>query len=138
MAGIEKRARAAYPEEACGLLVGAVARSDGGAVLRNVFDAIPAANIATGSRRDRYAIDPGQIVLEDSRARAMGLAILGVWHSHPDRPATPSRRDIDAAWEDWSYLIVSLGLQAEKTRSWRILRGHAREEPLKSGATSGR
>jgi proteasome lid subunit RPN8/RPN11 len=47
--------------------------------------------------------------------------VLGVWHTHPDHPATPSETDRAAAWSGWSYLILSVvrGELAE-LRSWRL------------------
>ncbi|MGH8508908.1 MAG: Mov34/MPN/PAD-1 family protein, partial [Gammaproteobacteria bacterium] len=67
----------------------------------------------------------------DRDARARGLEIVGVWHSHPDHPAEPSETDRAAAWEGWSYLIVSVardGINA--IRSWRRDAGQFYEEDV--------
>ena len=66
------------------------------------------------------------------RARAAGLDIVGVYHTHPDHPAEPSAYDRDTAAPEWSYVIASVrkGKVAD-VRSWCVrgpggrLRGRA-------------
>jgi proteasome lid subunit RPN8/RPN11 len=51
----------------------------------------------------------------------MGLMLLGFYHSHPDHPAEPSQFDLDHAWPNLSYLIVSVRQgQPKEARSWRL------------------
>ena len=51
----------------------------------------------------------------------MGLQLLGFYHSHPDHPAEPSQFDLDHAWPNLSYLIVSVRQgQPKEARSWRL------------------
>ena len=61
----------------------------------------------TERARDRYLLDPADIVRADRDARARGLDIVGFWHSHPDHPARPSQFDTDHAWVDYVYVIVN-------------------------------
>jgi proteasome lid subunit RPN8/RPN11 len=69
---------AAYPNEACGLIV-----ADGKkAIVRNCR------NISERPR-EQFLIDP-----EDYIAAADMGEVIGVWHSHPDRPAQPSEADM--------------------------------------------
>ena len=52
---------------------------------------------------------------------ADGLEIVGVWHSHPNSPAVPSTIDLENAWAEISYLILSISSDGETdTRSWRL------------------
>ncbi|MDJ0951442.1 MAG: M67 family metallopeptidase [Alphaproteobacteria bacterium] len=90
---IEEAARAAWPEECCGLLAGRRGPDASIEILR----AVPAPNIAA-ERARRFEIDP-QLWLDLRRQLAGGPdAILGLYHSHPDGAALPSPRDAAAAW----------------------------------------
>jgi len=113
---------AAYPHEACGLLIGTRRPDDGGS---DVVDAFHARNLNEERPGDRYQLDPVDHFAAEGQARAAGLEVIGVWHSHPDHPAQPSETDRSAAWEGWSYLIMSVTPEGvTETRSWR-LRGEA-------------
>jgi proteasome lid subunit RPN8/RPN11 len=102
-ARIDAWVRAGYPEEVCGLLVGACVGS-----LTTVTRAVRAPNLAREHRGERYELDPVAFVVTDRGARAEGLSIVGVWHSHPEHPPVPSQADRLAAWADLSYLIVQV------------------------------
>ncbi len=94
--------RAAHPHEACGLLFG----TREGASLE-VASASVAANVAAEPRR-RFEVDPAHLVAAQRAARHGGPAILGVWHSHPDGPARPSRADRAGVTDpDWVWIIVA-------------------------------
>ena len=90
----------AYPDEGCGVLVGTMSneRVEIVAVTRG-------RNLNTERSRDRYVLDPADIIEADREARARGLDIVGYWHSHPDHPAQPSQFDTDHAWTDYVYII---------------------------------
>jgi proteasome lid subunit RPN8/RPN11 len=92
----------AYPDEGCGVLIG---RFDGQRAV--VIDASSGTNTNTVRSRDRYLLDPADIVRADRDARGRGLDIVGFWHSHPDHPARPSPFDTDHAWVDYVYVIVN-------------------------------
>lgn len=95
-----RRARAAYPREACGVLVGETRGED-----RIVHRLVPAENRWEG-RDDRYLVDPGTLRrLMDEEAEG-GDRILGFWHSHPDAEPVPSETDRELAWPWYLYLIV--------------------------------
>jgi proteasome lid subunit RPN8/RPN11 len=89
------------------------------------------ARLAALSERDRFELDPADWVRADDAARADGLDIVGIWHSHPDHPAEPSETDRLAAHEGYSYLIVNVtrdGVGA--MRSWRLAEQRFHEESL--------
>ena len=58
-------------------------------------------------------------MLAMKRARAEGLDLVGVYHTHPNHPAVPSEYDRSVAQPEWSYVILSVrpGEVAE-VRSW--------------------
>jgi proteasome lid subunit RPN8/RPN11 len=129
-AELAARIVAGYPHETCGLLVGR-ASGTGGAVEARVERVVEARNLNTARARDRFELDPADWVRADDAARADGLDIVGIWHSHPDHPAEPSETDRLAAHEGYSYLIVNVtrdGVGA--MRSWRLAEQRFHEESL--------
>ena len=100
---IEAACEAAYPEEACGLLVG---RWTGAAA--RVSEVHASANVAE-SRRCAFEVDPHLLLSLYKRLRQGDESMLGVYHSHPDGSAEPSPRDLDRAWQpELIWLIVAL------------------------------
>lgn len=105
----------AFPEECCGVLVGA----DG--PRRAVARAVPAENRRTAERARRYLIDPVALRDVERAADAEGLQVIGFYHSHPDHPARPSGFDREHAWPWYSYLIVPVtSAGARAPRAWRL------------------
>jgi proteasome lid subunit RPN8/RPN11 len=114
----------AYPREACGVLVG---RRRGDSI--DVDDVLPAGNLA--ARADRFELDPGDLVAADRDARARGLDLVGVWHSHPDAEARPSPADVDGAFGGWAHVIASIaGGALAELRAFRIQDGRVDEETI--------
>jgi proteasome lid subunit RPN8/RPN11 len=121
---LERWAGSGYPLETCGLLIGRR-----GEDLTEVVDVTHARNIHNERAHDRFELAPEDLLHGDSTARAAGLDIVGVWHSHPDHPAFPSETDRSFAWEGWSYVIVSvLAGQPRELRSFRLRNGQFEEE----------
>jgi proteasome lid subunit RPN8/RPN11 len=123
-------ARAGYPRETCGLLVGS---SD--ATTTRVIAATRARNLDRERAHERFELDPRDLLATDRAARAEGRDIVGVWHSHPDHSAEPSDLDRRAAWNGWSYLIVAVTTcGASEMRSWRLAHDRFVEETLHRSA----
>jgi proteasome lid subunit RPN8/RPN11 len=99
-AQIEAEARAAYPRECCGLLVG---QRRGERI--EIFLAHPASNIA--ERDDRFEIDPQVQFALLHALRGSGREIVGCYHSHPNGRAEPSRTDTAAASERGFIWLVA-------------------------------
>lgn len=97
-------ARAAAPEEACGILAG---RAEGAS--RVVAQAIPVRN-AHEEPRVGYRLDPEEqlraiLRIEDDPS----LELVGFYHSHPQGPAAFSATDrAEASWPGASYLLATL------------------------------
>lgn len=115
---IRRHAAASYPNECCGALIGP-ARLDAGGV--KVIEAHPLPNATREGARRRFLVHPDEYRAAEGRAREAGAALIGFYHSHPDAPARPSQYDLDHAWPNLSYVIVTVaaGLPAE-LRSWRL------------------
>lgn len=107
---IEAAGEAAYPREACGLLVG---HDAGGAVV--VDSVVPSTNIAAAD--DEFEVDPQVRFDTERRLRGCAARVVGLYHSHPDHPALPSSRDRARAWEpELIWLITPVdGGQAGQT-----------------------
>jgi proteasome lid subunit RPN8/RPN11 len=159
MEAVRRHAEEGYPLEICGFLVGA-AEGEGRRVreawpVRNAWEDDPEQRAgmlaamekgggSAGAERweqfsaeRRFLVSPRDILASMKRAREAGLDLVGLYHTHPEHPAVPSDFDRDAAWPDWSYLILSVreGRVAEE-RSWvlaeeerRFMEEEVREEP---------
>ncbi|GAB4136385.1 MAG: hypothetical protein Tsb0016_00720 [Sphingomonadales bacterium] len=106
---IAQAARAAWPAEACGLLIGT--RNADGAVI--VHHLMVTANVLAGHAHDRFEIATEVLLNAHRTARAAGQAVVGHFHSHPSGDASWSATD--AAWAHEPgviWLIQALGAQA--------------------------
>ena len=103
----------AYPEEACGFLLGPW---DGRpAERRTVRSVREAPNARTEERTHRFVIPAPQVLAMERELEGTGEAIVGYYHSHPDHPAVPSEFDRDHAWPGLVYLVLA------------VRQGHAQE-----------
>ncbi|MEL6430258.1 MAG: M67 family metallopeptidase [Planctomycetota bacterium] len=98
LARLARMTRRHAPAEACGLLLG---RSSD-VVLR----AVRCRNRAADPRR-AFEVDAGHWVRWELWAARRGLSVVGVWHSHPEGPARPSRADVLGAPDGlWSLIVA--------------------------------
>jgi proteasome lid subunit RPN8/RPN11 len=113
LVALRRHAARVYPNECCGALLGPAP----GRVTR----AFPLDNTFPDQQRRRFLVGPDEYRRAEVRAGDMGLELLGFYHSHPDHPAEPSQFDLDHAWPNLSYLIVSVRQgQPKEARSWRL------------------
>ena len=92
-----------YPYECCGLLLG---RFEADA--KFVQETYPISNAREESaKRNRFLIQPEELMRGERYARSKELEVVGFYHSHPDSPARPSQYDLEHAWPTYSYIIVS-------------------------------
>jgi len=106
-------AESTYPDECCGILLGRITAD--GRTLVEIWQAENNWDAATDFDSDeklttkrRYAIAPELLLQAQRWARDRSLSIIGIYHSHPDSPAVPSECDLKYAWQEYSYLIVSV------------------------------
>ena len=115
-ASIRAHAAQDYPHECCGFLVGAF--SEGTVTVARTQ---PAANTRTDSPRNRFEINPADLMRVDRLARQDGLTVVGFYHSHPDAPARPSEFDREHAWPTYCYIIVSVVAgQPQEMTNWLL------------------
>lgn len=115
---IAAHAEAAFPEEACGFLLG-TATPDG--ARKECALALPGENEKQEERERRYVIAPRQLLRAEEQAMERGLDVIGIYHSHPSGVARPSAFDLAHAWPWYSYVVaaVTAGKAGEVT-SWRM------------------
>jgi proteasome lid subunit RPN8/RPN11 len=115
-------ARRDAPRECCGLLLG---------LHRQIEVAWAAVNLSTDPQR-RYLVDPADHFAAIRRARALGLEVIGAYHSHPEGPQGPSPTDVaEAPGASWIHLIVSLREpEPPQVRAFFIVEGNIRESRL--------
>jgi proteasome lid subunit RPN8/RPN11 len=103
----------AYPDECCGALLG----DESG----QVVEALELSNTSSLERRRRFLIGPDEYRAAEKRADEIGQTLIGFYHSHPNHPAIPSAFDLEHAWPNMRYLIVSVrGGRPEEARTWRL------------------
>ena len=56
----------------------------------------------------RFRIGPEGYREAEARAREFGGTLSGFYHSHPNEAARPSQYDLDHAWPNLTYIIISV------------------------------
>ncbi|MGC4083628.1 MAG: M67 family metallopeptidase [Vicinamibacterales bacterium] len=98
-AAIRRHGEETFPHECCGALIG---HDD------VVAHAVALPNTTEEGPRRRFLVRPSDYRLAEQQASALGGELLGFYHSHPDHPARPSQFDLDHAWPNFVYVIVSV------------------------------
>jgi proteasome lid subunit RPN8/RPN11 len=96
-------AQSTFPDECCGVMVG---RTDGDCKL--VTAAFAVENAYKGKQEDRYEIRPEDLLAADKNARAEGLDLIGIFHSHPDCDAYFSKTDLENSCPWYSFVVLSV------------------------------
>lgn len=144
---MQTHAETTYPEECCGILLG-WRQGDATTLVEvlatenswneeavDTFDSVAAmAPLQPASKHNRFTIAPAVMLQAQKKARdANGglrrdhrnLDIIGIYHSHPDHPAVPSEFDRAIAWQQYSYIIVSIQQgKASDIKSWVLDKEH--------------
>ena len=142
-------AESIYPEECCGLLLGKSANKH--KIVTQVWQTenswnnnnvnslseIEEERKLELSKRNRFTIAPEVMLQAQKAARDSQLAIIGIYHSHPDHQAVPSEFDRAIAWQEYSYLIISVSQgQVSNILSWTLDNYHQfQSEDIKYSAT---
>ena len=96
---IRRHGEETFPHECCGALIG---RDD------RITSAVALPNTTEEGPRRRFLVRPSDYRLAEQKASELGGELLGFYHSHPDHPAKPSQFDLDHAWPNFAYVIVSV------------------------------
>jgi proteasome lid subunit RPN8/RPN11 len=116
-----------YPNECCGVMIGEMTEP------KTVHEFRICKNLNKERARDRYDMDPLDMLKAQREFENSSWEIIGIYHSHPDHPSRPSQTDTDRAWPNYSYVIISVrkGTVAS-AQSWVLNEGEKMfdEEPL--------
>ena len=115
-AAMLEHARAEYPNEMCGVVVGDGYAVAGGEALRWE----PARNAEASPMR--YSVHPEDLLRLTIETDDADEVFWAIAHSHVRSPAVPSPTDIGVAqYPDALYILVSLS--DDDVRAWRIVDG---------------
>lgn len=101
-ARLSSLAQSAAPAECCGALLGS---SD----FTNEWAADQIVELTNRSPRaaTEYLITSDDVRYAQRKARALGLDVIGFFHSHPNGRVVPSASDLERAWPGYVYVIVA-------------------------------
>lgn len=115
---MRRQAERDYPFECCGLMLGQFAAN----ARKVVREILPISNAREElARRNRFLIQPEELMRGEKLAREKGMDVVGFYHSHPDDRAVPSSYDLEHAWPTYSYVVIAVEKgQAGDLRSWEM------------------
>ena len=105
LSDINKHGEKTFPEECCGALLGKYERENDNRIVKEI---LPIDNFSDDDKKRRFVITPIDYIKIEKIAKEKKLTLLGFYHSHPGHPAKPSQTDLDYAWPNLSYPIVSI------------------------------
>jgi proteasome lid subunit RPN8/RPN11 len=131
-----------YPEECCGLMFGKFKLEQNCKIVQEIWATENSwqnedQNLLLGqlsfkqnlSKNNRFAIAPEVLFKAQRYARDKELAIIGIYHSHPDNEPIPSAFDQAIAWTTYSYIIIAVKQGAVvQSRSWLLDENHQFQE----------
>lgn len=92
-----------YPNECCGAMLGRLQGEK-----KTVTEAVPLENAYAGAQGARYELRPEDLLEADRAARARGLDLIGIFHSHPDAAAYFSETDLKNSCPWYSFVVLSV------------------------------
>ena len=126
MEEMKQHALETYPFECCGFVFGDDHKN--GRVIKEVF---ATRNSKEGDQRRRFEVDPRDYLKAERYALDNNTTLLGIYHSHPDHPAVPSRHDLKQAVPFFSYLILATEKEeVKKITSWQLYHQRFEEEKI--------
>lgn len=126
-------AQQAFPDECCGFLFGL--EKDGDRVASEIMqvdwdDA--------GIDHATFEISSREYLLAERFAIGKNLVLLGVYHSHANRPAVPTEQEQALAFPNLFYLFISMADKKwNDVRAWRLNeKARFEEEAIQPGAAA--
>lgn len=131
-------AREGNPDEVCGILAGRDGRIERVFRVQNTADAVSAdqgvfrdreTGVASAGRKPfHYYMDPRDQLRVYNEIDALGLDVLGYYHSHTHSEARPSPTDIRLATDLTPYYVLVSLVEPAAVRAWRITKADPMDE----------
>ncbi|HJZ98324.1 MAG TPA: M67 family metallopeptidase [Candidatus Solibacter sp.] len=102
-AAMVSHARATYPNECCGAMLGVIAGDT-----KTVRESMALENSFEGVQAARYELRPEDLLKADRAARNRGMDLIGIYHSHPDCDAYFSKTDLENSCPWYSFVVLSI------------------------------
>ena len=96
---IRQHGAADFPYECCGALV---------ELNGTIVEAFPLRNTTGGGARGGSASALTATARQKRGHGSAAATLAGFYHSHPNEPARPSAYDLEHAWPNFSYVIISV------------------------------
>jgi proteasome lid subunit RPN8/RPN11 len=136
---IREHGQRTFPYECCGFLLGKK--------LWEVQAVVPAVNDkGEEEQHNRFVITAEASKNAEKKAKALGLDVIGHYHSHPDSAAIPSTPETvsasadgstggsdldDATWPGYAFAIVSvMAGQAAELTCWNLAEDRSKFNPI--------
>ena len=98
-----RHAETTYPNECCGAMLGRTIENK-----KMVSVTVPLENAFLGEQGARYELRSEDLLAADQAARARGLDLIGIFHSHPDCDAYFSTTDLENSCPWYSFVVLSI------------------------------
>lgn len=98
-----QHAERSFPDECCGAMIGRIQNGK-----KTVTEAVPLDNSFSGEKSARYELRPEDLLNADKAARASGLDLIGIFHSHPNCDAYFSETDLKNSCPWYSFVVLSI------------------------------
>jgi proteasome lid subunit RPN8/RPN11 len=146
-----EHARDGNPEEVCGILAGREDQVERVFRINNTADEVPedrdvfrdrtTGAPARGRKAVHYYMDPRDQLRVYNEIDALGLEVVGYYHSHTHTEARPSPTDIRLANDLAAYYVLVSLTEEPAVRAWRITKvdptdetGELDEVPIVNGS----
>jgi proteasome lid subunit RPN8/RPN11 len=96
-------ARATYPNECCGAMLGSIEGDE-----KTVRAAAALDNAFAGEQARYYQLRSEDLLAADKAARERGMSLIGIYHSHPDCGAYFSETDLKNSCPWYSFVVLSI------------------------------
>lgn len=101
-----------FPKECCGFFWGDK---------NDICLAKAVENSSIDNKNESFKISYADYLSAEEFAEKNNVSLLGVFHSHPNQPAVPSREDLDFAMPNFVNIIVSVGQEGiREMRAWAL------------------
>lgn len=125
---IIKHCQDEYPKEACGVVAGEIGHQSIEKTVKKVYKM----KNTSDAPETCYFMESQEQFSVFKEIREMGYELLGIYHSHTNSPAYPSKRDMDLAfYPEAIYLIVSLqNFNKPEIKGFKIVEEEIKEEKI--------